>query len=97
MSSDQANPQAPALEAFAMNGNMWPGASNEAVLPELTAAQKAVFGRLNSAVGQVFFGGNMFNGQGVEIDDVDLDTTDRGQDGKPDEAFIVIVDGCFPE
>jgi hypothetical protein len=69
----------PQLEAFAMNGNMWPGVSSEVVLPALTPAQKTVFGRLNASVGQVFFGGNMFNVQGVEIDDVDLDWADQNQ------------------
>jgi hypothetical protein len=73
----------PQLEAFAMNGNMWPGGSKESALPELTAAQKAVFNRLNSAAGQMFFGGNLFNVQGVEIDDVDLD--EPTQNDKPDE------------
>jgi hypothetical protein len=77
----------PQLEIFAMNnGNMWPGASKEAVLPELTAAQKTVFGRLNSAAGQAFFGGNMFNIQGAQIDDVDLDVAEPAQDDKSNEA-----------
>jgi hypothetical protein len=66
----------PQLEAFVMSGNMWPGAPDQWVLPELSPAQQAVMKRINSVSGRVFFGGGMmggmFGGEGIIIDDVDF-------------------------
>jgi hypothetical protein len=49
----------PQLEAFVYNNNMWPGAPDQWVLPELTSAQKNVIKRINTMNGQIFFGGGM--------------------------------------
>src|SRR5207248_8851142 len=68
----------PQLEAFVINGNMWPGAPDQWVLPELTPAQQNIVKRINTSSGRMFFGGGimgafMGGGDGGVIDDVDFD------------------------
>jgi hypothetical protein len=73
----------PQLEAFLYNSNMWPGAPDQWVLPELTAAQKNVIKRINTMSGQVFFGGgmlgNFMGGDADVIDDVDIEVNAQGE------------------
>jgi hypothetical protein len=69
----------PQLEAFALNGSTWPGAPDQWVLPELSAAQQAVLKRINAMSGQMFINGGifgqMFGGQAEVFDDMDVDDT----------------------
>jgi hypothetical protein len=76
--------QAPQLEAFAMNTNMWPGAPDDAVQPHLTAAQQIVLKRLNTMSGRVFFGGMIFGVPNQAVDDIDLnvDAAVPGEEAK---------------
>lgn len=67
----------PQLEAFAINGSMWPGAPDQWVLPELSPSQQAVLKRVNAMSGQMFINGGifgqMFGGQAEVFDDMDVD------------------------
>jgi hypothetical protein len=67
----------PQLEAFAINGSMWPGAPDQWVLPELSPSQQAVLKRVNAMSGQMFINGGMFGqmfgGQAEVFDDMDID------------------------
>jgi hypothetical protein len=69
----------PQLEAFAINGSMWPGAPDQWVLPELSPAQQAVLRRVNTNSGQMFINGGifgqMFGGQVEAFDDIDDEAT----------------------
>src|SRR4051812_7744764 len=77
----------PQLEAFLYNSNMWPGAPDQWVLPELTAPQKNVIKRINTMSGQIFFGGgmlgNFMGGDADVIDDVEIEINAQGAAADP--------------
>jgi hypothetical protein len=79
----------PQLEAFVYNGNMWPGAPDQWVLPELTLAQKNIIKRINTMSGQIFFGGGMLGmfmgggGAADVIDDVEIPADVQGGADNP--------------
>lgn len=64
---------APQIESFALGRNYFLPVPKQWVRPELTAAQRTVFDRLNNSSRRVIFGGLPFGGLGKEfIDDIDL-------------------------
>lgn len=69
--------QAPELESFAINNNLWPSVPDGWIVPELTPDQQAVMRRMSATTGQIWFGGGMFMGMmgnnGAVLDDVGFD------------------------
>jgi hypothetical protein len=80
----------PQLESFALNQSMWPGAPDQWVLPELTAAQQGVLKRVNAMSGRIFFNGGvfgqMFGGNVEVIDDMDVDVSVEAAEPDVDAA-----------